>query len=88
MSQAVRFEGEFAVGDRCRLNGLGRLRSPRKGAGYCRVVGYAATSTQVRVLFDGARRPVTIHASYLELDGRYSARPMRGIRIRYPGPEF
>src|ERR1039458_4017045 len=61
---------ESKVGSRCQLNGLGRSRSPRKGNGYCTVVGLGPTRSQVRILFDGSRNPVSIHASYLEPDER------------------
>lgn len=63
---------DFTVGDPLQLNELGQSRNPRKRVIYCKFVGYGATASQVRVLFEGARGPATMHASYLEFDQRDS----------------
>src|SRR5215216_1795725 len=55
----------FEIGDRVCLSKLGesRIRKPRSKAG--KVVGFGFSEARVRVLFDGLRRPTTLHHSYL-----------------------
>jgi hypothetical protein len=79
-------EGDFLIGTRCQLSQLGRHRNPRRGIGHCEVIGYGATALQVRVLFDGTKTPVTLHASYLTLDegGQASADADDGRVARRP----
>jgi len=58
---------QFQVGDRVRLSELGRSRT-RKDLGPTGTVadmGRAATNS-VRVLFDGSRRTVSLHYTYIE----------------------
>ena len=61
-------EEYFRIGDRVRLSQLGRQRMPRNKRTTAKVVGYGRSDTRIRVVFDGTAYPVSIHASYLELD--------------------
>jgi hypothetical protein len=58
----------FQVGERVRLSELGRERMPRSKSHTAKVVGYGRSDTRIRVVFDGAAYPVSIHVSYLERD--------------------
>jgi hypothetical protein len=53
------------IGDRVCLSKLGesRIKKPHSKAG--KVVGVGFSEARVRVLFDGLRRPITLHHSYL-----------------------
>jgi ribosomal protein L21E len=59
---------ELQPGDRVRLNELGVSRSPKIRGRTGTVVALSSRSTSVGVLFDGNKRPTTIHRSYVELD--------------------
>lgn len=61
----------FKVGDRVRLNNLGLARSPRireRGSKCGMIVGKSITMGY-RVVLDGSRYSLSLHASYLELEG-------------------
>ena len=62
-------EEYFRIGDRVRLNELGRERMPRNRAATAKVVGFGRSDTRIRIVFDGSKYPVSIHISYLERDG-------------------
>ena len=62
-------EEYFRIGDRVRLNELGRGRMPRNRAATAKVVGFGRSDTRIRIVFDGSKYPVSIHVSYLERDG-------------------
>jgi hypothetical protein len=62
-------EEYFRIGDRVRLSELGRQRMPRNRATTAKVVGFGRSDTRIRIIFDGSRYPVSLHASYLEKDG-------------------
>lgn len=58
----------FRIGERVRLSELGKQRMPRSKSKTAEVVGYGRSDTRIRVVFDGAAYPVSIHVSYLERD--------------------
>jgi hypothetical protein len=58
----------FRVGDRVRLSQLGQQRMPHNKGTKAKVVGYGRSDTRIRVVFDGSAYPISIHASYLEID--------------------
>ena len=62
---------QFKVGDRVRLNSLGRARNPRTPpAGLVVSVGSRKSGHgSVCVLLDGLTSPRRLHRSYLELEG-------------------
>jgi hypothetical protein len=71
--QSLQGEGEMTSielkpGDRVRLNELGASRSPKIRVRTGTVVTLSSRSASVGVLFDGNKRPTTIHRSYVELD--------------------
>jgi hypothetical protein len=59
---------ELKPGDRVHLNELGASRSPKIRVRTGTVVALASRSSSVGVLFDGNKRPTTIHRSYVERD--------------------
>jgi hypothetical protein len=62
---------ELEPGDRVRLNELGISRSPKIRGRTGTVVALSrrkSRSSSVGVLFDGNKRPTTIHRSYVERD--------------------
>ena len=62
---------ELKLGDRVRLNELGVSRSPRIKVrrGVVAVpLNPRSRAACIQVLFDGNRRPTSIHCSYLERD--------------------
>jgi hypothetical protein len=65
---AAKFEREpmFQPGDRVRLSELGRERCPRYPDRAGTVTSYCRGPNALRVLFDGRKTGVMIHASYLE----------------------
>lgn len=65
---------ELKPGDRVRLNELGASRSAKIRARTGTVVVLSSRSTSVGVLFDGNKRPTTIHRSYLERDAASEGR--------------
>ena len=56
----------FRIGDLVQLSKLGKERMPRNKATTAKVVGFGRSDSRIRVVFDGSRYPVSIHASYLE----------------------
>jgi hypothetical protein len=71
--QSLQGEGEMTSielkpGDRVRLNELGASRSPKIRVRTGTVVTLSSRSASVGVLFDGNKRPTTIHRSYVQLD--------------------
>lgn len=52
------------LGQRCRLNQLGRERSPRLSHGLGTVVGVDRSS--IRVIFDGRKSITSLHKTYVE----------------------
>jgi hypothetical protein len=59
-------EAPFKPGERIRLSALGKERCPklnRTGV----VIGPAGRSDAIRVLIDGRKTPMTLHASYVEI---------------------
>jgi hypothetical protein len=58
-----------AIGSRIRLSALGMERCHRLKSHTGIVVGANPIGTSFRVLIDGRKRPVTLHASYIELEG-------------------
>jgi hypothetical protein len=61
---------ELKPGDRVRLNELGASRSPkiRVRTGVVVTSGHRSGSASLGILFDGNKRPTTLHRSYVELD--------------------
>jgi hypothetical protein len=59
---------ELKPGDRVRLNKLGASRSPKIRVRTGTLVALSSRSTSFGVLFDGNKRPTTIHRSYVERD--------------------
>ena len=62
---------ELKPGDRVRLNELGVSRSPRIKVRTGVLVAFSGRrngAASIGVLFDGNKRPTTIHRSYLERD--------------------
>lgn len=62
---------ELKPGDRVRLNELGASRSPKIRVRTGVVVvhsGRRGGSASLGILFDGNKRPTTLHCSYVELD--------------------
>jgi len=55
------------VGDNCRLNALGRLRSPRTTWQIAVVISVVGDGRSYRVLPTGRSEPARIHGTYLEL---------------------
>jgi hypothetical protein len=61
----------FRMGDRVRLSELGASRLKKAPSKTGRIVGAGkASKLTIRVFFDGMKRPVSLHQSYLELDER------------------
>ena len=61
----------FRMGDRVRLGELGASRLKKAPSKTGRIAGAGkASKLTIRVLFDGMKRPVSLHQSYLELDER------------------
>jgi hypothetical protein len=61
----------FRMGDHVRLSELGASRLKKAPSKTGRIVGAGkASKLTIRVLFDGMKRPVSLHQSYLELDER------------------
>ena len=59
------------MGDQVRLSELGASRLKKAPSKTVRVVGAGkASKLTIRVLFDGMKRPFSLHQSYLELDER------------------
>jgi hypothetical protein len=58
---------DFAVGQRCRLNDLGRARNPRSKKGVGTIIGKSRSPNSIRVLFDGFATPVPLHKKYIEV---------------------
>jgi hypothetical protein len=64
-------DDQFMIGARVRLSQLGFARSPKMKVHTGVVVALPfrdSGSSTVRILFDGAREPRTVHRSYVELD--------------------
>ena len=62
---------ELKPGDRVRLNELGASRSSKIRVRTGVVVafsGHRSGSASLGILFDGNKRPTTLHRSYVELD--------------------
>jgi hypothetical protein len=57
---------EMKIGARVRLSPLGLKRSPRVAGSHSGVVVSAMSRTSFRILFDGRKRALTVHASYIE----------------------
>jgi hypothetical protein len=56
----------FQIGKRFRLSALGKERCPRLTTHTGVIVGQPQRSDAVRVLLDGRKFPITLHASYIE----------------------
>jgi|UPI00078600AF hypothetical protein len=54
------------AGTRCRLNELGRQRSPKLATKIGRILRRARNTRQYHVLWDGNVTPVTLHRTYIE----------------------
>ena len=62
----------FQLCDRVRLTELGVSRCPKIKARTGVVTGFPREGVaRVSVLFDGNKRPTTVHRSYLELDDAF-----------------
>jgi phosphoglycerate dehydrogenase-like enzyme len=63
---------ELRVGSRFRLSALGveRCRKFKDRTGV--IVGFGQSGSSVRAVFEGRRRPVTLHESYVERDSEHS----------------
>jgi hypothetical protein len=61
------------IRSRFRLSALGieRCRKFKHRAGV--IVGFRQSGSSVRAVFEGRRRPITLHESYVEQDSEYSA---------------
>jgi hypothetical protein len=59
---------QFQVGDRVRLSELGRTRVPgkRTAVGTVSVENRLAVSDNVRILFDGSKRSMRLHHTWIE----------------------
>jgi hypothetical protein len=64
---------DVRLGSRFRLSALGieRCRKFKHQAGV--IVGFGQSGSSVRAVFEGRRRPVTLHESYVEPDSEHSA---------------
>lgn len=58
---------KLRVGDICRLNELGRSRSPKIRWKTALVVSMVGDGRSYRVIPDGRTEPVRLHGSYLEV---------------------
>jgi hypothetical protein len=62
---------QFQAGDRVRLSELGRAHVPgnRTAVGMVSIERHRTTGDSVRVLFDGSRRSMRLHHTYIEPAG-------------------
>jgi hypothetical protein len=61
---------KFSLGDRVRMNALGRRSFPGSGHRIATVMGYGQMASVVRVLFDGNRTPESYSIIFWErVDG-------------------
>jgi len=58
----------FQIGKRFSLSALGRERCPRLKNDTGVIVGKPQRGDAVRVLLDGRKMPISIHASYIEVE--------------------
>jgi len=56
----------IAIGARFRMSALGAARSPRLAEKQGIIVGGSRLNSSVRVLFDGYKRPISLHRDYIE----------------------
>jgi hypothetical protein len=56
------------IGSRCRLSALGSERCRRLKSRSGVIVGINPTGSSFRIVLEGRRQPVTLHASYIEPD--------------------
>lgn len=56
----------FEAGTRCRLNELGRQRSPKLATKVGTVLRRARNTRQYHILWDGSVTSVTLHRTYIE----------------------
>ena len=61
------------IGSRCRLSALGSKRCRKLKARTGLIVGISPTGSSFRIVLEGRRQPVTLHASYIEPDAADSA---------------
>jgi hypothetical protein len=64
-----KYEQTPAIGSRIRLSALGIERCYRLKSQTGMIVGGNPIGTSFRILLDGRKLPLTLHASYIELDG-------------------
>jgi hypothetical protein len=57
-----------AIGSRIRLSALGSERCSKLKSHTGMIVGANPIGTSFRILLDGRKLPLTLHASYIELD--------------------
>jgi hypothetical protein len=57
-----------AVGSRIRLSALGMERCSKLKSATGMIVGANPICTSFRILLDGRKLPITLHASYIELE--------------------
>ena len=56
------------IGSKCRLSALGSKRCRRVKSWTGIIVGVNPTGSSFRIVLEGRRQPVTLHASYIEPD--------------------
>jgi hypothetical protein len=73
---------DLRIGSRFRLSALGIKRCRKLGDRTGVIVGFGQTGSSVRAIFEGRRRPVTLHQSYVEPDSEHSAFSGEGRRLQ------
>lgn len=71
---------DLKIGSKFRLSALGveRCRKFKHRVGV--IVGFGQSGSSVRAVFEGRRRPVTLHESYVERDSEHSVRSGGTVR--------
>src|SRR5579862_4471160 len=64
MEEEIR--NSLQIGSRCRLSALGSKRCPKLKSRTGVIVGISITGSSFRIVLEGRRQPVTLHASYIE----------------------
>ncbi len=60
-------ENEVLIGARFKMSSLGSARNPSHAGKEGIIIGSGRYYTSVRVRFDGAKNPMTLHRDYIEL---------------------
>jgi hypothetical protein len=63
-----KYQSTPAIGSRIRLSALGMERCSKLKSPTGTIVGANPICTSFRILLDGRKLPITLHASYIELE--------------------